>query len=164
MRNTIRKVTIVVPVFITSCQVSEKWKSGPVRPQTSTIRTATPKAVELPVQAGTSRSLRSNRVRWRGALPVGGWLPSGLGYRSQAGVPPAPLRPRRPRQQGSEAQAHDQDHTDVGVEPSRPRHVALTYSPEDLHSPVAPLYRCPPLITPLELLRAPRDGREASQV
>ena len=29
MANTMRKVTIVVPVLITSCQVSEKPKSGP---------------------------------------------------------------------------------------------------------------------------------------
>src|ERR1700733_7767056 len=29
MRKTIRMVTIVVPVLITSCQVSEKWKIGP---------------------------------------------------------------------------------------------------------------------------------------
>ena len=30
-RKTIRKVTMVVPVLITSCHVSEKWKMGPAR-------------------------------------------------------------------------------------------------------------------------------------
>jgi hypothetical protein len=29
IKKTIRNVTMVVPVFITSCQVSEKWKIGP---------------------------------------------------------------------------------------------------------------------------------------
>src|SRR5262245_8648699 len=29
MRNTIRKVIMVVAVLTTSCQVSEKWKKGP---------------------------------------------------------------------------------------------------------------------------------------
>jgi hypothetical protein len=30
MRKTMRKVMMVVPVLITSCQVSEKWNTGPV--------------------------------------------------------------------------------------------------------------------------------------
>ncbi len=30
MMNTIRKVTIVVAVFMTNCHVSLKWKIGPV--------------------------------------------------------------------------------------------------------------------------------------
>jgi hypothetical protein len=40
MRNTIRKVIIVVPVLITSCQVSENWKSGPVNAQARITATA----------------------------------------------------------------------------------------------------------------------------
>ena len=30
IRNTIKKVTIVVPVLMTNCHVSENWKTGPV--------------------------------------------------------------------------------------------------------------------------------------
>ncbi len=40
IRKTIRKVTIVVPVLITSCQVSEKPNSGPVAAQTTTTSAA----------------------------------------------------------------------------------------------------------------------------
>ena len=40
IRNTIRKVTMVVPVLMTSCQVSEKPKSGPVTAQTTMMRQA----------------------------------------------------------------------------------------------------------------------------
>ena len=36
MRNTIKNVIMVVPVLMTSCQVSEKWNNGPVAPQTIT--------------------------------------------------------------------------------------------------------------------------------
>jgi hypothetical protein len=39
---------IVVPVLITSCQVSEKWKSGPVINHTSTTASANMKAIEVP--------------------------------------------------------------------------------------------------------------------
>ena len=34
IRNTIRKVMMVVPVLMMSCQVSEKWNTGPVTAQT----------------------------------------------------------------------------------------------------------------------------------
>ena len=37
IRNTIRKVTIVVPVLITSCQVSQNLNTGPVAAQPSTM-------------------------------------------------------------------------------------------------------------------------------
>ena len=50
MRNTIKNVTIVVPVLITSCHVSEKLKSGPKMSQTSTVAQANKKAGVLPVQ------------------------------------------------------------------------------------------------------------------
>jgi hypothetical protein len=39
MRNTMRKVTIVVPVLMMSCQVSEKPKTGPLRAQATTTTT-----------------------------------------------------------------------------------------------------------------------------
>src|SRR5919198_6104357 len=60
MRNTIRKVTIVVPVLITSCHVSEKWKSGPVQAHTRTTRNATPNAQEVPTQSVSAREKRSS--------------------------------------------------------------------------------------------------------
>jgi len=50
MRNTIKNVTIVVPVLITSCHVSEKPKSGPKMSQTSTVAQANKRAGVLPVQ------------------------------------------------------------------------------------------------------------------
>jgi hypothetical protein len=49
MRNTIRKVMIVVPVLITSCQVSLNRKSGPVTSQARITLTARMKAAGLPV-------------------------------------------------------------------------------------------------------------------
>ena len=33
-----RNVTMVVPVFMTSCHVSEKWNTGPVTAQTMTVK------------------------------------------------------------------------------------------------------------------------------
>src|SRR5262245_26870418 len=55
IRKTIRKVTTVVPVLITSCHVSEKRKIGPVTSQTMMMLTAIANAQELPVQAVTAR-------------------------------------------------------------------------------------------------------------
>src|ERR1041384_8240092 len=49
IRNTIRKVTMVVPVLITSCHVSEKWNRGPVIPHTTIVPRAIAKAGTLPV-------------------------------------------------------------------------------------------------------------------
>src|SRR6476660_1762768 len=40
MRNTIRNVTMVVPVLITSCHVSENPKSGPLTAHTRTMPAA----------------------------------------------------------------------------------------------------------------------------
>src|SRR5690349_19856032 len=53
IRKTIRKVMIVVPVLITSCQTSEKWKNGPLMAQTTMIATATRKAQAVPGGAET---------------------------------------------------------------------------------------------------------------
>jgi hypothetical protein len=47
-KNTIRNVTIVVPVLMTSCQVSENWKAGPVTAQTTIKRQATAKVDARP--------------------------------------------------------------------------------------------------------------------
>jgi hypothetical protein len=47
MRNTIRKVMMVVPVLMMSCQVSLKPKSGPVSAQASTAASAAAKAAGL---------------------------------------------------------------------------------------------------------------------
>ena len=58
-RKTMRKVTMVVPVLMTSCQTSEKPKIGPVAAQTTTSASARTKAARL---AGEGR--RSCR-RWR---------------------------------------------------------------------------------------------------
>jgi hypothetical protein len=44
IRKTIRKVTIVVPVLIISCHVSEKWKMGPVAAHTWIMEIAPRKA------------------------------------------------------------------------------------------------------------------------
>ena len=48
MRKTIRKVTMVVPVFMTSCHVSEKPKGGPVTAQAAMIAAASAKVAGLP--------------------------------------------------------------------------------------------------------------------
>ena len=48
MRKTIRKVTMVVPVLITSCQVSLKPKIGPASAQIRTMATASTKVTGRP--------------------------------------------------------------------------------------------------------------------
>src|SRR4051812_29462176 len=55
IRNTIRNVTMVVPVLMTSCQVSEYLNIGPVRSHAKIIAAAIPKAQELPDHAVTRR-------------------------------------------------------------------------------------------------------------
>ena len=49
MRNTIRKVTIVVAVFITNCHVSLNPNNGPVITHARTTTTAIIKVTGLPV-------------------------------------------------------------------------------------------------------------------
>ena len=51
---------IVVPVFMTSCQVSEKPNKGPVIPQTTIIANAIIKADGLPVARVTFVENASN--------------------------------------------------------------------------------------------------------
>ena len=43
-----------MPVLMTNCQVSEKWKTGPVTPQTITITMAVINAYALPVALVTA--------------------------------------------------------------------------------------------------------------
>src|SRR3989442_6057369 len=49
IRNTIRNVTIVVLVLMTSCQVSLKWKIGPVTAHTAMTAPASTNAEGWPV-------------------------------------------------------------------------------------------------------------------
>jgi hypothetical protein len=56
MTNTIQNVTTVVPVLMTSCQLSEKWKSGPLAAQIRTTVTESTKAVGRPVAFDTARA------------------------------------------------------------------------------------------------------------
>src|SRR6476620_2705609 len=60
MRNTIRNVTMVVPVLITSCQVLSNLKRGPVIAQTRMIPQARENALVLPVQRVTIAADRSS--------------------------------------------------------------------------------------------------------
>ena len=57
-----RKVTMVVPVLIMSCQVSEKWKVGPVTPQTTMMRMARAKTQALPSTAEERRAMFRHQV------------------------------------------------------------------------------------------------------
>jgi hypothetical protein len=49
MRNTIRKVTMVVPVLTMSCQVSEKPKKGPLTAHAMMTSTQSRNAIGRPV-------------------------------------------------------------------------------------------------------------------
>src|SRR5713101_7955931 len=72
-----RKVTIVVPVLITSCHVSLKWNVGPVIPQTSMISTAKKKAAGCPVARAVSLADWLNRDATFMAFLLGfsrGWI------------------------------------------------------------------------------------------
>src|SRR4051812_22790920 len=63
MRNTIKKVIIVVPVLITSCQVSLNRNNGPVTNQTRITLTARVKVTGLPVTRAVVLARRVNRDR-----------------------------------------------------------------------------------------------------
>jgi hypothetical protein len=63
IRNTIRKVTMVVPVLMTSCQVSLNRKSGPVAIQMNTIPVARKKAIGLPASRLVVLAKRVNQDR-----------------------------------------------------------------------------------------------------
>src|ERR1700712_2851054 len=61
IRKTIKKVTIVVPVLMMSCHVSEYLNIGPVTPHIIIIVIAMIKAVELPVAFVAQLENFSNR-------------------------------------------------------------------------------------------------------
>jgi hypothetical protein len=61
MRKTMRKVTMVVPVLMTSCHVSEKPKSGPVTAQTMMTSTASAKVAGRPVARAVHLAKRVNQ-------------------------------------------------------------------------------------------------------
>ena len=52
---------MVVPVLMTNCQVSEKWKIGPVIPQPMMTRSAIRNASQEPVTLVTLMAIRSNQ-------------------------------------------------------------------------------------------------------
>ncbi len=60
MRKTIRKVTMVVPVLMMSCQVSLKPKIGPVTAQATMTRRARPKVVGWPAARAVAFANRWN--------------------------------------------------------------------------------------------------------
>ena len=61
MRKTIKKVMIVVPVLMTSCQVSLNPKSGPVTAHAATTETAIMKVTGLPVILAVNFAKRENQ-------------------------------------------------------------------------------------------------------
>jgi hypothetical protein len=78
--NTMRKVTIVVPVLLMSCQVSDHWKIGP--PHTTMTASASAKVAGRPAwRAVQSTSLSKPVLLMRAPLRVIG-LPSCFSYRS----------------------------------------------------------------------------------
>src|SRR5688572_15050853 len=62
MRNTIRKVTMVVLVLITSCQLSLKRNMGPAASQRRTMPAAMLKAAGLPPARDVALAKRVNHV------------------------------------------------------------------------------------------------------
>src|SRR4051812_47357658 len=75
IRNTMRNVTIVVPVLMTSCQVSLNPNIGPVTAQTTMIAAATVNADGLPVVRAVHLANRENHDRDRAGL-IGALLAS----------------------------------------------------------------------------------------
>jgi hypothetical protein len=61
MRKTIKKVMIVVPVLMTSCQVSLNPKSGPVTAHAATTATAIMNVTGLPVILAVNFAKRENQ-------------------------------------------------------------------------------------------------------
>jgi hypothetical protein len=68
-----QNVMMLEVVFITSCQVSEKWNTGPVRAHTMTVPTARRRANGLPTASVSRRDASLNRSRKEaGRRPVAG--------------------------------------------------------------------------------------------
>jgi len=77
--NTIKKVTIVVPVLMTSCQVSDQPKSGPETAQSRTTAIASTKVDERPTCRSTQRANRAKSgVALVSTSEVGSEDPSGI--------------------------------------------------------------------------------------
>ena|SRR5438309_4838637 len=87
IRNTIRKVMMVVMVLATSCQVSDQWNIGPAMSQTMTNAIARMNAVVEPVQRVDQLANRSSMcgLQGRGRFTRGA---SYLTVASGAGPPP----------------------------------------------------------------------------
>src|ERR1051326_3390340 len=68
MRNTIKKVTIVVPVLMTSCHVSLKPKIGPLISHTQMVSAANANASGWPVVCAVHLAKRENRERGYGYM------------------------------------------------------------------------------------------------
>lgn len=60
-KNTIKKVMIVVPVLMTSCQVSENSNQGPLAAQPTTTNAAKAKAPDVPLACAAAIAPRSKR-------------------------------------------------------------------------------------------------------
>src|SRR5262245_24772927 len=88
MRKTIRNVTMVVPVLITSCHESLNRKSGPVIPHASTTEAARRKAAGRPVARAADFAKRVNHERDR-VIVISVLLPA------VDEVPPRPIGGRR---------------------------------------------------------------------
>src|SRR5439155_19326741 len=69
IKNTIRNVTMVVPVLITSCQVSEYPNIGPVTAQTAMMSNARMNAHGLPTAAEAAAENFRNTSCIRCAFP-----------------------------------------------------------------------------------------------
>src|ERR1700730_2240768 len=76
MRKTMRKVTTVVPVLMTSCQVSLKLKMGPVTAQVTTTAVARKKMAGFPQKSEAWRAKRPNHPAcWDTRIFAGGRRP-----------------------------------------------------------------------------------------
>src|SRR5437870_11931059 len=72
IRKTIRNVTIVVPVLITSCQVSEKPNYGSVTSQATMISAAARKAIGCPAACEVHLEKREKGdVLWGASIASG---------------------------------------------------------------------------------------------
>src|SRR5688572_19637311 len=84
MRKTMRNVTMVVPVLITSCHVSLKPNRGPLAAQITTMPNAVMNAIGRPVARAVVLAKRANHDEFFIPLlressiarqsPPGGWL------------------------------------------------------------------------------------------
>src|SRR5437868_629 len=71
IRNTMRKVTIVVPVLMTSCQVSEKPNTGPVSAQTMMTAAANMNVIARPAACDAALAILAKACEARlGCMPV----------------------------------------------------------------------------------------------